>query len=225
MSERNPWLDIPAADYEAHMGLESVRQLQALAGLFAETLAAVRPSRIAVPGCTTGNGLEHLDPTVTEQVLALDLNPDYLCLLRRRFARRLPGLVTVQADLRLPPVAPGAFDLVHCALVLEYLEPATLVAEMARWLAPGGVLSLVLQRPSESSAPVSSTPYRSLERLAPVMRLVPPELVDRVARSCRLEPITARDVPLPRGKSFWFGLFLRVRASAPSSGRGRAGSE
>jgi len=84
---------------------------------------------------------------------------------------------------------------------------------MARWLAPGGVLSVVLQLPSESSAPVSRTPYPSLEFLAPVMRLVPPEVVDRLARSCLLEPISAREVPLPRGNSFWVARYRRRRAA------------
>lgn len=207
MSDESPWLDIPASDYEGHMGLDSVRQLQALSQLFAEVLAEVRPRRVAVPGCTTGNGFEHLDPGSTELLLALNLNPEYLRVARRRFAHRLPGLVTVQADLRRPPVLPHAFDLVHCALVLEYLEPAPLLAEQARWLAPGGVLSVVLQLPSATSAPVSDTPYPSLRSLEPLMLLVPPELVDRVARASGLQALSAREVPLPRGKAFWVGCY------------------
>jgi ubiquinone/menaquinone biosynthesis C-methylase UbiE len=209
----NPWLEIPADDYEGHM--TQVGQLQALDRILAEVLAEVRPARLALPGCTTGNGLEHVDSSVTELVLGVDLNPLYLRTLQRRFGA-LHGLHLVLADLRRFSVRPASFDLVHAALLLEYVDPAVALPEMARWLRPGGALSVVLQLPSAESAPVSETPYQSLKALALVMRLVASEELERIATGCGLSEERSWRVPLPRGKAFWVGLFRL------SSGCGRA---
>jgi hypothetical protein len=36
-------------------------------------------------GCSTGNGLARVDPTVTRRLTGVDLNPEYLARLRDRF--------------------------------------------------------------------------------------------------------------------------------------------
>jgi len=200
----NPWLEIPADDYEGHMA--QVGQLQALDRILAEVLAEVRPARLALPGCTTGNGLEHVDSDVTELVLGIDLNPRYLRTLQRRFGA-LRGLHLLCADLARCSFRPAVFDLVHAALLLEYVDPGAVVPEMARWLRPGGTLSVVLQLPSKESAPVSETPYTSLKALAPLLHLVPPEELERIATGCGLSLERSWRVPLPRGKAFWVGMF------------------
>jgi hypothetical protein len=41
----NPWLSIPAADYEAHMASPEVGQLPFLNAVFMETLTKLRPSK------------------------------------------------------------------------------------------------------------------------------------------------------------------------------------
>jgi len=66
----NPWLGIPAADYEAHMALPEVGQARALAALFASALEEYAPESLAVPGCATGNGFEHIDASKTRRVAA-----------------------------------------------------------------------------------------------------------------------------------------------------------
>lgn len=184
------------------MALATVGQLQALDRILGDLLRELEPRRVAVPGCTTGTGFAHLDPARTELVVAVDLNPAYLRRLADRFRPRLSGLLPVQGDLRRFSLRPARFDLVYCALVLEYLDPAPVVAEMARWLAPDGVLAVVLQLPSRLSGPVSRTPYRSLTRLEPVLRLVPPPVVERAAAAAGLQPLRSEVIPLPAGKAF-----------------------
>jgi hypothetical protein len=56
---KNPWLQIPACDYEAHMALPEVAQAQALSKLMASVMKEYTPQSLAVIGCTTGNGFEH----------------------------------------------------------------------------------------------------------------------------------------------------------------------
>ena len=95
-----------------------------------------------------------------------------------------------------------AFDLVHAALVLEYVDAARALERMSGWLRPAGVLTVVLQEPSALAPPVSRTPYRSLLALEPLLRLVDSgELVAHAAK-VGLHPMPSRLVPLPQGKSF-----------------------
>ena len=74
----NPWLALPLEDYEGHMGSAAVNQLVPLADLFGEALARLRPRSVAVLGVAGGNGLEHVDGTLTTRVVAVDVNQAYL---------------------------------------------------------------------------------------------------------------------------------------------------
>jgi SAM-dependent methyltransferase len=198
----NPWLSIPAADYEGHMGSPAVGQLAFLGGIFRERYARLRPARLLLAGCTTGNGLEHVDPVVTRRVVGVDLNPEYLRILRERHAARLPGLKTVRADLGDCDFAPGGFDWIHCALLFEYLEPGPALARLAPWLAAGGVLTAVLQLADDALPAVSATPYASLRRLDGFMRLVAPGDFRAAAAAAGLVPRDERIERLPSGKRF-----------------------
>ena len=100
----NPWLSIPAADYEGHMGAGGADQLAPLAAIFGEVYTAARPASVALLGCATGNGLEAIDPSVTPRIVGIDLHPEYLAIARQRHH----GLGTA-LDLRCA-------DLLTCAL-------------------------------------------------------------------------------------------------------------
>ena len=55
---RNPWLDIPEADYSGHMSNPEVGQRPVLDRILREALHDVRPRALLVLGCSTGHGLE-----------------------------------------------------------------------------------------------------------------------------------------------------------------------
>jgi SAM-dependent methyltransferase len=82
----NPWLSIPASDYEGHMA--AVGQLAALGTVFRDVYVQTRPGRLAIVGCATGNGIEHVDPNVTSEVIGVDVNAEYLSRARARFGGR-----------------------------------------------------------------------------------------------------------------------------------------
>jgi hypothetical protein len=69
----NPWLNIPLADYEGHMGSAQVQQLDALSELFAEALERCRPASIAVLGIAGGNGLDRVDSGITKRIVGIDI--------------------------------------------------------------------------------------------------------------------------------------------------------
>src|SRR5690349_6145305 len=117
MSTPNPWTVVPAADYERHMGPDGVNQLAPLSQLFQEVYLAAQPDRVLVLGCATGNGLEHVDPSVTKRVVGVDVNLQYLGIARQRFFHLGPKLELFCSEASAWRSPPGSFDLVHAALV------------------------------------------------------------------------------------------------------------
>jgi hypothetical protein len=206
MSE-NPWLTIPLADYEAHMALPHVGQARLLADLFAAELEARSPSSVAVLGCAGGNGFEHAPGAL--RVVGIDVNADYVAAARARFAHRLPRLELHVADLEHDALALEPVELVFAALVLEYVEPGAALARIREWLAPGGTLTTVLQLPSADVGEITPSPFASLARLAPRLRLVTPERLAELAARSGLRALESRTVAASGGKRFAVQSFAR----------------
>jgi SAM-dependent methyltransferase len=184
MNRDNPWLGIPAADYEAHMS--AVGQSAVLRAIFSGLYLERRPRRLAVLGCTTGRDLELVDPTTTERAVGIDVNGAYLAIARQRLAALGPRLTLIEADLLEVTLPPGELDLVHAALVVEYVDPLALLSRVHLWLAPGGVCSVVTQQLSPEVPAISDTGYASLRTLAGHMRLHDVASITTLARRCGL---------------------------------------
>jgi len=206
---KNPWLQIPACDYEAHMASPEVAQTQALSKLMASALKEHSPASLAVIGCTTGNGFEHIDHTHTHRVVGVDINAAYLAVLKTRFADRIPRLELIEADITSPDFELDPVSMVFAALVFEYLNVAVALCKITRCLAPGGILVAVLQLPSPESTPVTATRYRSLELLAPIMNLISPSEFSRMCNSLGLQQIKTNVIPLQKGKAFFVGFYRK----------------
>lgn len=209
-SSAHPWLLVTPEDYEAHMASAEVGQWQVLNQILAEDLSRFQPRSLAVLGCATGNGFEHVDPRITERVTGIDINPVYLALLRERYQNRLAGLDLIESDVLETELPPRSFDLVHAALIFEYLDPAAALARITPWIRPGGTLTVVLQQPSDQSSPVTPTPYLSLRALGGILRLINPEELRQMALAQGLEEREARRIELEQGKSFHLGRYGRI---------------
>ena len=209
MDETNPWLRVSSADYEGHMGPGCADQLAPLATVFGEVLRLLRPARVALLGCATGNGLEHVDIAVTRQLLAVDVNPAYVDATRARHSRLGPALSATFADLEKWPLPAGAFDLVHAALVLEHVNPDLVVPNLAQAVAPGGHASVVLQLPSASTNAITPSPVASIMALEPTFHLIAPETLTERMRAAGLALERASTVPLKNGKALYVGVFTR----------------
>lgn len=205
----NPWLHIPARDYEAHMASPEVDQTRVLKGIFASALAKYTPKSLAVIGCATGNGFEHIDTKQTDYVAAVDINPAYLAILKERFSGRIPGLKLIEADFTAIEHWNMPVSLVYAALVFEYVDIAAATRSIARCMAPGAVLVAALQLPSEESAPVTPTRYKSLELLTPLMRLISPDEFLTTCQSVGLKQIATETVPFQKGKTCFVGHYLK----------------
>jgi SAM-dependent methyltransferase len=191
------------------MGPEGADQLSVLSTLFREAYLHARPARVAVLGCATGNGFEHIEPETTRRIVGVDVNPDYLAVARRRFPQLREQLELICSSLEGDPLPPASFELISAGLIFEYLDPESLLRKIAAWLAPGGICAVVLQVPSDECPAVSPTGCESLGVLADFMRLVSPELFATLAQRSGLTPIARSVVPLRHGKRFFSGWFAR----------------
>lgn len=118
---KNPWEEISLSDYESHMGLNSVMQLQALNELMRGQLNAYAVSTVMVLGVAGGNGLEHLQRGRIQKVYGVDINAAYLEEASRRHPELEGVLECLRVDLtrearRLPEA-----DLVIADLLVEYI--------------------------------------------------------------------------------------------------------
>jgi SAM-dependent methyltransferase len=208
---RNPWLDIPAADYVGHMSSPEVDQLSVLSRLLREALERFRPRELLLLGCSTGNGLRQVDPAVTDRVTGVDINPEYIACVAEQFPSPGFELTLHCADVMTYAYTVDAFDLVHCALLFEYVEWPRLVCELVRTTRVGGGVSVVLQRPSDVLPAVTPTKYPSLRRLETLFQFVEPAAVIAHVQTCGFELQSQRIEPLNSGKAFDVLHFRKVR--------------
>lgn len=176
----NPWSQVPPADYERHMGHETVGQLALLSEITGEKVAQRYPQTVAVYGACTGNGFAHFVDART--VYAVDLNSAYLALCHDRYDPILNELVLVQVDVNEEPVAipPDSVDLIICHLFLEYVDLDRAFASFRQVLRRGGLLNVVLQR-SNDAGWVSNTGVTTLGPVAAIAREVPDETLRQLA--------------------------------------------
>ena len=206
----NPWLDIPLADYEAHMALPEIGQARLLSDIFADALRTHVPESVAVIGCAGGNGFERIAPEITTRVIGVDLNPDYLRQTRQRFDGKFQSLELIQADVEhdAPPVTP--VRLVFAALVLEYVNPEKALLRLRAMLAGNGVLVTVLQLPSPHMPAVSPSPFVKMRALDAVLHHIEPARLRDVCARHGLGEFGSSLHTTDNGKQFqqqWFRVY------------------
>ncbi len=104
-------------------------------------------------GCNAGYYSKMISDLGFEEVLGVDLEPEYVERARRHFARDTPGARRrfEVADAETFE-APGRFDLILCTEVIEHTaRPDRVLANLAGALAPGGIAVVTL--PNRLSIP------------------------------------------------------------------------
>lgn len=117
----NPWEEIPLTDYENHMKLDSVKQLQAMNEMMKDQLEAYSVSSVMILGIAGGNGLEHIQKDRFQRVYGVDINISYLKEVIKRYPA-LDGLLQclcinlIDATDKLPKA-----EMVIANLLIEYI--------------------------------------------------------------------------------------------------------
>jgi len=215
---RNPWLDIPLADYEAHMALPTVGQADLIAHELEILLRRYSPSSVAIIGCAGGNGFERAAGSGVSRLVGVDINPQYIERARERYEGRIPGLELHTADIQACRSLFEPVDLIYTALVLEYADLDRAMGVLGSHCNSNGVLAVLSQLPHETMAHVSPSPYTSLQLLAPGMRLLSQEELRRQAEHAGFAPLHSRTAIATGDKRFRIDEFrIRTQADADSS--------
>ena len=88
----NPWKDINLSDYENHMSLDSVKQLQSMNKTMKSQLDDYAVNTVMILGIAGGNGLEYIDIEKYKTVYGVDINKSYLDAVADRY-KNLDGIL------------------------------------------------------------------------------------------------------------------------------------
>jgi ubiquinone/menaquinone biosynthesis C-methylase UbiE len=197
----NPWVTVSAADYERHMEHESVRQGEMIRKHLAGCLERFRPESLLYLGAGVGNGLESARASRLRDILAVDVNAEYLAILRDRFGT-LGALRTDRCSFPEGFRDAARFDLAYGALFFEYVDLESALSTVGAHLARKGHLAVLLQQPSEQGH-MTSTGVTALEAVVPIMSLRDPAaFVDVADRAASLVPVSTEHLVSPCGKPF-----------------------
>ena len=195
----NPWLTISHSDYEGHM--LKTGQAQVLNELTKNCLDKYKPETFALLGCSTGNGLEHINRETTKNVYAIDINPEYLQLTREKFEQKIQNLTTCNIDIRKDKLSFRNVDLFLIGLVLEYVEPEKALEKVIRTLSKNGILVTIIQK-NKNTTFVSNTEYKSLEKLAQISEEIDENELVQFFRQKKMNLIEKKEIELNENKSF-----------------------
>lgn len=205
----NPWLKIPLNDYEAHMSEPKVGQLQLLNNFFKNVINKYKQNSLCVLGCTNGNGFEHLINDDNRKIFGFDINYNYLNECSAKYKNVLSSLNLVCADIDNLEIKENSFDLIHAALIFEYVNVEKTINNISKWLKGNGILSVVLQIPSDKSSPVSDTGYESLKSLNSILQLVNLSEFNIYIDRNKLIMIESYFNEMPNGKQFFVGIYRK----------------
>lgn len=118
---KNPWEDIKLSDYEEHMKLASVIQLQSMNIMMEKQFNQNPIKNVMVLGIAGGNGLEHIDTEKIKKVYGVDINKEYLEKCKMRYQNLNGVLECICTDLTAKNITLPHTDMVIANLLVEYI--------------------------------------------------------------------------------------------------------
>ena len=103
----------------------------------------------------------------------------------------------------------AAVQLVHAALIFEHAGLERCLDNAVDMVAPGGVLSVVLQLPSATEPAVGNSAIASVQAQRESFHFVDCDAFRRQVEGRGFRFVRSVDRPLASGKAFWMGLFQR----------------
>ena len=209
---KNPWEEISLDDYENHMRLDSVMQLQAMNELMKGQLSAFSARSVMILGVAGGNGLEHIRRERFEKVYGVDINSGYLEAVRRRYPELNGLLECLQTDLTREAESLPHAGLVIANLLVEYIG-YDCFQRVLRQVGPGYVSCVIQINTGEGW--VSDSPYlHAFDGLEQVHHQMEPQALERALLQIRYRLVKTLEYPLPNGKSLIQMDFTRAGENA-----------
>ena len=195
----NPWEEIRLTDYEAHMRLDSVRQLQAMNKIMADQWTACPAASAMLLGAAGGNGLEHVRPDQFRDLWCIDINADYLAALRARFPQLGSCLRCLRLDLTEQAELLPQADLLIANLLIEYIGYEAFRRAVLQ--AAPSYVSCVIQVNTDEANWVSDSPYLHVfDGLESVHHQITEDGLTEVMQDIGYRAVRREVSPLPNGK-------------------------
>ena len=196
----NPWEEIKLEDYENHMKLDSVMQLQTMNSLMKEQFEAYPVSTAMVLGIAGGNGLEHVRCDKYETVYGIDINEDYLKVVSERYADLSGVLKCLCIDLISDADKLPQAELVIANLLIEYIGYDAFKNAISK-IDPKYV-SCVIQINTDEKQWVSDSPYlHAFDRLDEVHHQMEENALTDAMKEIGYSLILNACETLPNGKA------------------------
>lgn len=196
----NPWNDINLSDYENHMSLESVKQLQAMNSIMKKQFGDYPVRTATVLGIAGGNGLEHVSTDKFEKVYGVDINEEYLKAVKERYKDLSGILECLHIDLISECGKLPHSDLVIANLLIEYIGYEAFQKAVKR-IDPKYV-SCVIQINTGDAQWVSNSPYlHAFDRLDEVHCQMEENALIASMKDTGYRIILNESDPLPNGKA------------------------
>ena len=195
----NPLEEISLSDYENHMSLSSVNQLQAMNKMMKFQFEAYPVTSAIVFGVAGGNGLEHVNLKKYSKIYGIDINNTYLDNVKKRYSFMEDILECKRIDLTCDPDMLPEAELVIANLVIEYvgLEPFKkgILKTGARYV------SCIIQINTDEESWVSDSPYlHSFDGLDAVHHQMEEQSLVMAMNEIGFDLLKKDAMPLPNGK-------------------------
>ena len=195
----NPWEEIRLSDYEEHMKLDSVHQLQALNEMMKKQLSAYPVETAAIFGIAGGNGLEHIDRSKYRKVYGIDINEMYLAAVTERYAWLGDVLECRRTDIISESDKLPQAELIIADLLIEYVGYEAFQKSVLKTGAK--YVSCIIQINTDEKAWVSDSPYiHAFDGLDAVHHQMGENELTAAMAEIDFRQIKTDEYPLPNGK-------------------------
>ena len=197
---QNPWEEISLEDYENHMSLDSVKQLQTMNAIMKEQFAAYAADTAMILGVAGGNGLEHISTYKFSTVYCVDINADYLRAVAQRYAYLSETLECLNLDLITESDKLPHAQLLITNLLIEYIGYPSFQKVVLN-TSPEYV-SCVIQINTDEEQWVSESPYlHAFDRLNEVHQQMDENALTTALDETGYSLISKESYSLPNGKA------------------------
>ncbi len=196
----NPWEEISLDDYENHMSLDSVKQLQTMNRIMGDQFEAYPVFTAMVLGVAGGNGLEHIRQDKYRTVYGVDINGDYLRVVSERYANLSDVLKCLKIDLINDTDQLPEAQLLIANLLIEYIGYDVFRRVVCK--ADPEYVSCVIQSNTDDTQWVSDSPYlHAFDRLDEVHHQMDEKTLSLKMQEIGYNGILQTTTPLPNGKA------------------------
>ena len=206
----NPWEEIRLDDYEKHMSLDSVKQLQTMNRMMENQLDAYPVTTAMILGIAGGNGLEYVSKDKYQIIYGVDINKEYLEAVSIRYAGLADILQCLQVDLMVEASKLPHSQLLIANLLIEYIGYQAFVT-VVHQVNPDYV-SCAIQINTDEKNWVSDSPYiHVFDRLDEVHCQMEQDALASIMESAGYQKIIEKSEPLPNGKALVRMDFKKVK--------------